>query len=32
MAKIKVENTDITVISVQEKDYISHTDIAIKTG
>ena len=28
MAKIKVENTDITVISVQEKDYISLTDMA----
>ena len=28
MAKIKVENTDITVISVQEKDYISLTDMS----
>jgi KilA-N domain len=28
MAKIKVENTDITIISVQEKDYISLTDMA----
>ena len=28
MAKIKVENTDITVISVHEKDYISLTDMA----
>ncbi|MDY0077743.1 MAG: KilA-N domain-containing protein [Bacteroidales bacterium] len=28
MAKIKVENTDITVISIQEKDYISLTDMA----
>jgi hypothetical protein len=28
MAKIQVENTDITVISVQEKDYISLTDMA----
>lgn len=28
MAKIKVENTDITVISFQEKDYISLTDMA----
>lgn len=28
MAKIKVENTEITVISVQEKDYISLTDMA----
>ena len=28
MAKIKVENTDITVITIQEKDYISLTDMA----
>lgn len=28
MAKIKVENTDITIISVQKRDYISLTDMA----
>jgi len=28
MAKIKVENTEITVLSIQEKDYISLTDMA----
>lgn len=28
MEKIKVENTEITIISVQEKDYISLTDMA----
>ena len=28
MAKIKVENTEITVVSVQNEDYISLTDMA----
>jgi len=28
MAKIKVENTEITIVSVKESDYISLTDIA----
>jgi hypothetical protein len=28
MAKIKVENTEITVLSIEEKDYISLTDMA----
>lgn len=28
MAKIKVENTEITIISVEERDYISLTDMA----
>lgn len=28
MAKIKVENTEITVLSIEERDYISNTDIA----
>ncbi len=28
MAKIKVENTEITVVSVQNEDYISLTDVA----
>ena len=28
MAKIKVENTEITIVSVKEADYISLTDIA----
>lgn len=28
MAKIKVENTEITVLSIDEKDYISLTDMA----
>jgi hypothetical protein len=28
MAKIKVNNTEITIISVNEKDYISLTDMA----
>lgn len=28
MAKIKVENTEISIISVQERDYISLTDMA----
>jgi hypothetical protein len=28
MAKIKVENTEITIVSVNETDYISLTDIA----
>ena len=27
MAKIKVENTEITILSVKEKDYISLTDM-----
>lgn len=28
MAKIKVENTEISVVSVQNEDYISLTDMA----
>ena len=28
MAKIKVENTEITVLSIEERDYISLTDMA----
>ncbi len=28
MAKIKVENSEITIISVEERDYISLTDMA----
>ncbi len=28
MAKIKVDNTEITIVSVSDKDYISLTDIA----
>ena len=28
MAKIKVENTDISVVNVQNEDYISLTDMA----
>jgi hypothetical protein len=28
MAKIKVENTEITVVSVQNEDFISLTDMA----
>ena len=28
MAKIKVQNTDVTIISINEKDFISLTDIA----
>lgn len=28
MAKIKVENTEITIVSIQERDYISLTDMA----
>ena len=29
MAKIKVENTEISVVSVQNEDYISLTDMDI---
>jgi hypothetical protein len=28
MAKIKVENTEITVLSIEDRDYISLTDMA----
>lgn len=28
MAKIKVENAEITVLAIEEKDYISLTDMA----
>ena len=28
MAKINVENTEITIISLEERDYISPTDMA----
>ena len=28
MAKIKMENTEITVLSIEERDYISLTDMA----
>ena len=28
MARIKVENTEITIVSVQNEDYISLTDMA----
>ena len=28
MAKITVENTDITIINIEERDYISLTDMA----
>lgn len=28
MAKIKVENTEITILSIEERDYISLTDMA----
>ncbi len=28
MAKISVKNTDVTILSVAEKDYISLTDMA----
>jgi hypothetical protein len=28
MAKIKVENKEITILSIEEKDYISLTDMA----
>ena len=32
MAKIKVENSEITIISIEEKDYISLTDMANAKG
>ena len=30
MAKIKVENTEISVVNVQNEDYISLTDMACR--
>jgi hypothetical protein len=31
MAKIKVENTEITVLSIEDRDYISLTDMQLNS-